>query len=162
MIKLHSTKCKATTISANVLILHRCLPERLAAQDVFRVLSREQLSLLLIPVHVNGNHWCGVVADIKKGVITVFDPQQDRECIEQLKHVVKMVLYPLLPQQERGYTCITFALLDQLDSYNCGVFVIIFYEAKLSGSAISDIGEDTDAMELMQLFWYTYLGYTLP
>lgn len=125
------------------------------------MLSSERLPLLLIAVNVDGNHWCALVANVSAGIVTVFDPQQCRDRIKQLKAVAVKEIFPLLPGRETGYKFAVFPSMTQVDNYNCGLFVLIFFEAMLSGSSVSDIDDDDDRKELMQLFRYKYLCYSL-
>ena len=110
------------------------------------------------------NHWCGIVADLDKGLVTVFDPQQASDRIARLRYVAVNEIIPLLPPRGndlRAYKTSTFSKMTQVDNYNCGVFVLTFFEAMLTESKTSNLEDNDERVAIMQLFRLKYLCYAL-
>ncbi|ETP29553.1 hypothetical protein F442_21324 [Phytophthora nicotianae P10297] len=94
---------------------------------------QEGNDVILIPMHVDGNHWCGIVIDFRaesRG-ITIFDPSQEKTgkyydvCKAKLMEQYGE-LYHLLHVKKETKS-------RQPDMASCGVAVLMFFECKIRG-----------------------------
>ncbi|KAF1795010.1 hypothetical protein GQ600_259 [Phytophthora cactorum] len=63
--------------------------------------SRNHSSLL--PLHMDGNHWCGTVFNFKSSppAILLFDPQQKGKCLDACEDILKELFPDQVPSNVR-------------------------------------------------------------
>ncbi|EEY62342.1 cysteine protease family C48, putative [Phytophthora infestans T30-4] len=89
--------------------------------------------IVLIPLHIDNNHWCGAVIDFRREtrIITLFDPLQASKskycdiCEAQLKSIFGEICTLLTIKRETRSR--------QPDGSSCGVAVLMFFECFLRG-----------------------------
>ena len=156
MMRLHKSIAKAMVTPANAVVLPRHLPERIPREEAFQALAtNKQIKFLLVPVHVDRNHWCGICTDVVTGVIMGFDPQQAFDRIARLQALVTKQIVPLPPSPKAGRSYKTKALTNvtaQVDNYNCGVYVLQFFESMLTSKTMVDLHAAANRVEMMQCY----------
>lgn len=101
---------------------------------------------LVLPLLVNGNHWCLAIADIDGKKFSFFDPLGSS--IEKSQQYLKRFAN-FIAQYNRRHEAehnISVTLNEwqvdlkhhilQEDSFNCGVFIIYFFECLVTGSSL--------------------------
>lgn len=113
---------------------------------------QERNTHVLMPIHINKNHWCGAVFDFKSTpkTITVFDPQQKSKQFERCEDIIKA----LFPEMTAVMVFKREVQLKQTDGHNCGPLVLLFFE-----SSVRDIALPTEPSKA--LMRYIRLRYLL-
>ncbi|KAI9982447.1 hypothetical protein PInf_008390 [Phytophthora infestans] len=88
---------------------------------------QEHNTHVLLPIHINRNHWCGAVFDFKStpNRITVFDPQQKPKQLETCEDIVKKIFPEIVAKMDWKRE----VWLKQTDGHNCGPLVLLFFES---------------------------------
>ena len=85
--------------------------------------------IIFIPILINGNHWIGCIIDIKLYTFRVYDPMnqigKNKPVIEKIKRIGKTLSIVLKDDREWFY--INEKLIEQKDTFNCGVFVCAYF-----------------------------------
>lgn len=108
---------------------------------------------VLFPVNCNGNHWCSVMMNLEKGKVAIYDSSSSTYLVSVRS--VAQVLISLLPngvnpsQRVQTYES---GLGAQVDSYNCGIYVLLAFEMFCGAEPLGYIGKKT-----LQCLRYRYL-----
>jgi hypothetical protein len=91
--------------------------------------------------------------------VTIFDPQKTGNRFNALRTYLSAALIPLLPTppSPKRYRFKQVEWVTQMDTYNCGVFVILFFELLILD--VQPTGLDTTLA--MQYFRYRLLSHVL-
>ena len=84
---------------------------------------------IIMPIHVNNNHWILAIMDFKFRTLYLIDPyQRSRERHTQISQVLLELLSRLAPDYTGRWTLLTAItnLPKQTDGYSCGVFVAFY------------------------------------
>ncbi|OWY91700.1 hypothetical protein PHMEG_00039617 [Phytophthora megakarya] len=122
--------------------------------------SRKRLIFVAV-INVDLNHWCAVAVDYKEYTVNIYDPQQTGGRYEALRTFLSSELIPLLPRP-RSPKRLRFKQMEttpQLDNYNCGVFVLLFFGRLLSG--LEPTALEGSIRPAMQFSWYRILSHIL-
>ncbi|GMF35657.1 unnamed protein product [Phytophthora fragariaefolia] len=86
-------------------------------------------------IYYNAEHWCAAAVNFAEYSITIFDPQQTGDRFAALRTYLRAELVPLLPipPSPKRYSFKQVDWVVQLDTYNCGLFVVLFFELLLLG-----------------------------
>ncbi|KAF4142281.1 Ulp1 protease family C-terminal catalytic domain-containing protein [Phytophthora infestans] len=105
-------------------------------------------------------HWCAVAVNFNDLTITVLDPQRTGDRYEALRKYLYADLVPLLPQppSPKRYRFKQLEWMTQVDSYNCGVFVIMFFEMLLLDVAVVGSESASESTIAMQYFRYRFIA----
>ncbi|DBA01995.1 TPA: hypothetical protein N0F65_006728 [Lagenidium giganteum] len=150
---VNSTHCDALAASTAVAEL----------QEADRVLVAHSLRpIMLIALHFEEpDHWCGIVVDFQKRMLTKFDPYQCQSRYAQIDRWSKQFLYPVIPGiNDHRFKCQKFTSVTQRDSYNCGVLVLLFFEFYLQ-HAPGVVLTAKDLSTVLRHARYRYLCLTL-
>jgi sentrin-specific protease 1 len=92
-------------------------------------------NFLLIPVHVSGNHWLLLVANLQERVVTIMDSLDQKGRYSDLKEVLVNYLEDefktvkgISPLDQHFEVVQDLNAPEQQNSYDCGIFVLIFIE----------------------------------
>lgn len=103
-------------------------------------------------INYNLNHCCAVAVDSRENKICICDPQQTGNRYKELRAYLKEELLSFLPQPKspKRYR---FKSVDycttQHDSYNCGIFILWFFQMCLYGDEPAGIeGNSSAAMQV--------------
>ncbi|OWZ21114.1 ABC transporter [Phytophthora megakarya] len=101
--------------------------ESIAVSQLFHA----RYKFAMLPLHIGKNLWCGAVFDMQSTpqTITVFDPQQKQEQYEEYESLIETLF------EDTTSTRISRReeWLKQSDGYNCGLFVLLFFECTVRG-----------------------------
>ncbi|KAJ1528930.1 hypothetical protein ONE63_007299 [Megalurothrips usitatus] len=102
----------------------------------FLITSPLKEKTLIIPLHVNSNHWCLVVADIKSKKYTYLDPMHPADTEKRMDSFLNFLRRRNTMCTETvvttGWTVVVVKdLPSQTDSNNCGIFVCAYAIAYL-------------------------------
>eukprot|EP00644_Phytophthora_capsici_P019284 jgi/Phyca11/132892/e_gw1.255.8.1 len=84
---------------------------------------------VLLPINCNGVHWCSIMVDLATSEVLIYDPMSSSYMANARD--VAQILIPLLPTPAKTrYRIRTYEseLGTQMDSYNCGLFVLVAFE----------------------------------
>eukprot|EP00644_Phytophthora_capsici_P011064 jgi/Phyca11/110110/e_gw1.18.545.1 len=89
--------------------------------------------LILLALHVDDNHWCGIVFDIRRETksITVFDPLQAAK--SKYYAMCETVLQDVFGELCRVLSIKRYTASRQSDVASCGVMVLTFFECFIRG-----------------------------
>ncbi|KAG1706344.1 hypothetical protein DVH05_001491 [Phytophthora capsici] len=156
LIRNYKRQVQAVAVPANVVRIPGIDEDVLKAQDAFSYARNAANPIVvLLLVNFDENHWCGVIIDCQERIIILFNPLRCQDRINEVSRLVQSKIEPLLPVKKYRYK--TYGAFTQSDSYNCGVGILVFFEAFLSGKNIC-IDNVRDAM---QFFRYRYLSKNL-
>ncbi|KAF4133550.1 Ulp1 protease family C-terminal catalytic domain-containing protein [Phytophthora infestans] len=102
------------------------------------------------------DHWCATAVNFNELTITIFDPQLTGDRFETLRRYLRDELVPLLPlpPSPKRYRFKRVEWVTQVDDYNCGVFVIMFFEMLL----LDVVPTGFDTSTALQYFRYRYIS----
>ena len=100
---------------------------------------------ICIPLAMYGNHWCGVVIDRNCGVVCYYDPASSYA--GELEAIARQKVLRVTDNHYRVRRFVPDAV--QLDNYNCGVFLLMFFESYVAGSGFA--GFDRDGLQCIRL-----------
>lgn len=93
--------------------------------------------LLVMPILINDNHYCLAIADFEKSEFTYLDPFGNEQYSHQSQSTFRnfknfLMLYKE-NNKEKSFINLNWTLkyqlqVNQIDSYNCGIYVIYFFE----------------------------------
>ncbi|KAL3656799.1 hypothetical protein V7S43_018256 [Phytophthora oleae] len=97
---------------------------------------------ILIPINCIGNHWCGIMIDMEAGKINYYDPMQSSYTKDVRALAERIASLLPMPNTER-IRVIPYStdMGIQMDTYNCGVYVLLAFE----------MFADPEASELQQI-----------
>ncbi|KAF4143151.1 Ulp1 protease family C-terminal catalytic domain-containing protein, partial [Phytophthora infestans] len=97
-------------------------------------LDKDRL-LFFAAINYGLNDWCAVTVDFNSNEVKVYDPQQAGDRFKHLRAYLKSELLPRLPQRKspKRFRFTRCQWLTQLVNYNCGVFVLMFFELCILG-----------------------------
>ncbi|OWY97229.1 hypothetical protein PHMEG_00032295, partial [Phytophthora megakarya] len=117
-------------------------------------LSREKI---VIPFNFNGNRWCSIMVDLAVPEIKYYGPMRSSYTKDARGFAEK--LKPLLPVDPGE----TFRVLPyetgmdvQVDSYNCGVYVLLGFEQFVGKEALGNLSK-----KKLDYFRYRYLSISV-
>lgn len=95
---------------------------------------------IVMPILVNGNHWCLIIADCEEKTFALLDPMGDKEtqCSSYYNTFQKFLSYcfPELHHLQWNIKYIRHAL--QKDSYNCGIYILYFFKRLVSNESMAE------------------------
>ncbi|KAJ0393147.1 hypothetical protein ATCC90586_010410 [Pythium insidiosum] len=114
--------------------------------------------VIIAAIHFDDpEHWCGLVFDIATNTFTSFDPLPSVDRYSTIEWWVGKHLIPCLPRLHQAIPqSKRFTSLQQQDSYNCGVLVLLFLEIVLKGIATAYFAPDK-LKHTLQYARYRYL-----
>ncbi|KAE8962565.1 hypothetical protein PR001_g29489 [Phytophthora rubi] len=126
-------------------------------QALRRAMSGLTKEIVLLPVNCNGNHWCAVMMNLKTGKVFVYDSSSSSYLLSV--RAVAQTLILLLPEDVRPSARVqTYesGLGCQVDSYNCGVYVLLAFELFCGAEPLGYLSKKT-----LQWLRYRYLQLCL-
>ena len=121
----------------------------LSSMTAIQTLSRKESlpatksrPLLLVALHFDDpEHWCGVVVDFETYTLTTFDPFQDLDRYSLIDNWVVQHLIPATPRLKTArFHFKRFSQVQQLDNFNCGVLVLLFFECCVHNTSGIELG----------------------
>lgn len=107
---------------------------------------------IAMPIHVNGNHWCFILIDLKKKHFSFLDPQGGTENQRKTYFNRFLKFMSQLPNnslKSSEWNIISTDHVKQRDNYNCGIYVIHFFKAIIRNEPlISEFDPDGFRSEL--------------
>ena len=82
---------------------------------------------LFIPINFDNTHWCGIIYDYNVNQFIYYDPMCRKSYESLLLHIITL-LSTFVTQTVSPETPKKYAGPKQLDSYNCGIYVLTFFE----------------------------------
>lgn len=118
-------------------------------ENAFHGLSTEKI---LIPINCNGNHWCSIMIDMNTASISYYDPMSSSYASSAriLAEKLKGILSKTSCRHFRTSAYVT-DMGVQVDSYSCGMFVLLAFEA-FSGASLGYLSK-----QLLAYLRYRYL-----
>lgn len=102
-----------------------------------------------------------MAVDFNECVVIIYDPQETGNRFDALKNYLVAELFPFLlkPPSPKRLRTKRIGYVPLLDDYNCGVFVLLFFELVLF--RVEPIGFEGNIKPAMQFFRYRYLSHIL-
>ncbi|KAF4129558.1 Ulp1 protease family C-terminal catalytic domain-containing protein [Phytophthora infestans] len=168
IVKRNSDKIIVFSIPSDVLRFPNFHVESIKHQVVWKDLKNARASmdldkdrlLFFAAINYGLNHWCAVTVDFNSNEVKVYDPQQAGDRFKQLRAYLKSELLSRLPQLEspKRFRFTRCQWLTQLDNYNCGVFVLMFFELCILGYDFAPSDLEGKISPAMQFYRYRYLS----
>ncbi|KAJ0391763.1 hypothetical protein P43SY_012097 [Pythium insidiosum] len=148
----------ATTIPFLHQDLLRTAPAIESLQYLGSLAGNASLPVIIAAIHFDDpEHWCGLVFDIATNTFTSFDPLQSVDRYSTIEWWVGKHLNPCIPRFHQAVPqSKRFTSLQQQDTYNCGVLVLLFFEIVLKGIATAYFAPDK-LKHTLQYARYRYL-----
>ncbi|ETM50973.1 hypothetical protein L914_05089 [Phytophthora nicotianae] len=117
-------------------------------------LSKE---LVLFPVNCNGNHWCSVMINLEKGSVAIYDSSSS-SYLTSVRSVAQtlIMLLPELARPRPRVQTYESGLGVQLDSYNCGVYVLLAFEMFCGGDPLGHLHKKNFAVFEIPILAHVY------
>jgi hypothetical protein len=128
-------------------------------EDGIEVLETRENLWFFAVVHY-GEHWCGIAVNYKEHSITIFDPMKTKDRFQALRSFLYEHLIPLLPKISKRWCFKQLDMDPQMDTVNCGPFVLLFFDIQLSGCRVNG-GDAVTTRKVMQFMHYRYLSLGL-
>lgn len=88
-----------------------------------------------IPMHVNGNHWIGVIYSQTKNQLLCYDPNSDSFPEDELKLILRFIEHTFNRKEVTIINAVpTLYMPRQKSAYDCGVLVMAFFERRCLSS----------------------------
>ncbi|POM67919.1 Hypothetical protein PHPALM_15984, partial [Phytophthora palmivora] len=104
-------------------------------------------------LNCNNNHWCGVLMNLEKGRVYVYDSMASSYATS-IRAVTQQMI-PMIPESARPSARLVThdpGLGIQSDSYNCGVYVLLAFEIFCGSEPLGHLDKKT-----LQCMRYRYL-----
>eukprot|EP00644_Phytophthora_capsici_P019307 jgi/Phyca11/132692/e_gw1.210.6.1 len=92
---------------------------------------------VLVPIICNGNHWCAIMIDLSTESIYTYDPMSSSYAASARSIAHKLVWFLPIPKDRYHHQSYVSSIGIQTDNYNCGIYVLLAFEA-FTGA--SDVG----------------------
>ncbi|KAL1701957.1 hypothetical protein EV121DRAFT_211101 [Schizophyllum commune] len=131
-------------------------PGRRGFSPLEKMIQQHALARILVPLHVDGNHWTFVSIDLVNGSMSYADPMRPSR-VEPPNHASLMLtwwLSSVLAEEDLNYVFVPrdFFLPDQYDSHSCGVIALTVMAGLSVGPPCVWWTSESPALERMQWF----------
>ncbi|EEY60183.1 uncharacterized protein PITG_12509 [Phytophthora infestans T30-4] len=103
-----------------------------------------------VNIQVDVAHWCGAIVDFRSCSIWIYDPKQKVDYIDEVEDIMKSSVVPLIDPAFVFDFKYSSAWL-QKDGYNCGVFIVKWFETYLKVAMHTVPEENRSALTPQQI-----------
>ncbi|KAE9007658.1 hypothetical protein PR003_g17203 [Phytophthora rubi] len=119
-------------------------------QKIFTGVTKEQI---LIPVICGKNHWCSIMMDLVMKDVCIYDPMNSSYGVNLRPSADKLgMMVPDAAPRRYRVRAYHSDLGVQVDSYNCGVYMLLAFELFAGAESISQLSRKE-----LQYLRYRYL-----